>query len=342
MYFLHLQRPLSTTQTAKPTEITQTDIVQTEIVQITAQTIESAGSRTPTTTLPQRITSGHLKPSMLKTNIEIADEPPEITGRKILWCERLTDQSTVATIDIGSEPSDKTSHISHDRVMRDKSDRRTMRVVPMDEILRSMKIAGPTRFDNTERKIRTINYSKRPDAMKKMTCNCCSCGRTTSPTSIKSRLEVQPQIGVKTTTMPPFEHVFIPRKIDRETVNGKLCTDCKAKITEKVLREKYCVENGIIKSPLGDQETYYDHTLRTGGLRHAVPPRKRTVEKRDQSCLIKLPTRGNNQRRRIDLQSLLERTRKSDVEPLSPSCICFKLGNSTAGSIKKGNCNCAD
>ncbi|XP_067214279.1 uncharacterized protein [Linepithema humile] len=343
--------------TAKPTEATRTDVVQTEIVQseivqteiapaevaqtkfvqITAQTIStSEAPRTP----PIQILSEYLKPAELKaSSTEFAGDHPEITGRKMLWRKRLKDQSTVTTASIEAQ-TDKTSHVSHDRVVRDERERAR---VPTDELLRSIKIAaaGLTRPD-IKREIRTINYGGRSE--EKETCNCCLCGEIPSSSSTRPRLEVPPQIDVKIATPPATaacKCVFPLSKIDRSIWHDKLCPDCKTKIQDKMSREKHHIGK-IIKKMSRDPESCGCASLIDKSCR--AVSRKKAIEKKDQSCLAKIRKRKTNieQKKTDDLQSILADSKKSDIEPLSSSCICFKLDKTGVEPIRKGNCYCAD
>lgn len=317
------------------TEIVQTEAIKTEVVQITTQTVSTAE---PPRAPPIRIISEYLKPAELKASrTEIAGDHPEITGRKMLWRKRLKDQSTVMTASNGSQ-TDKTSHVSHDRVVRDERERAR---VPTDELLRSIKIAAGLARPDTEREIRTINYGGRSEEMGRAACNCCLCGRTPTPPSTGLRLEVQPQIDAKTATPPAaaaFKRMFIRPKIDHPIPHDRLCPDCKVKIQGRVPREKYHIEK-IIKKISRDQKSYASLTDKS----YRAVFQKRAIEKRDQACLAKIPKRKTNpveQKRKDDLQSILEDTEKSIVEPLSPSCICFKLEKTGVEPIKKGNCYC--
>lgn len=279
----------------------------------------------------------YLKPSELKASAEIAGDRPEITGRKMLWRKRLKDQSTVTTSSTGSQ-TDKTSHVSHDRVEREP-----MRV-PTDELLRSIKIAAGLTRGDTEREIRTINYGRRSD---EMACNCCLCGRTaaTPPSLVRPRVQVQPQIDVKTVApaAAAFKRILIPPKIDRPIPYDKLCPDCKTKIQGKMPREKHHVEK-VIKKISREQESYVCATSNGDKLYRAVP-RTRAIEKRDQSCLAKIHKRKTDtveEQRKIDSQITSKDTIKSNIEPLVSSCICFKLEKTGVEPMRKGNCYCAD
>lgn len=321
------------------TEIVQTEAVETEIVQITTQAVSTAE---PPRTPPRRIISEYLKPVELKASrTEIASDHPEITGRKMLWRKRLKDQSTVTTASIGSQ-TDKTSHVSHDRVVRDERERAR---VPTDELLRSIKIAAGLVRPDTEREIRTINYGGRSEEMGRVVCNCCLCGRTPTSPSTGPRLEIQPQIDAKTATPPAvaaFKRMFIRPKIDHPIPHDRLCPDCKAKIQSRMSRERHHVEKIIKKIPR-DQEGCCCTSLIDKPCR--AVPRKRVIEKRDQASLAKIPKRKTNpaeQKRKNDMQSILENPEELTVQPLSPSCICYKLEKTGVEPIKKGNCYCAD
>ncbi|KYN10751.1 PREDICTED: intracellular protein transport protein USO1-like [Trachymyrmex cornetzi] len=311
-------------------KIVQIEAVKTEVVQITSQTISTAE--------PPRIRniSEYLKPAELKTSrTEIAGDRPEITGRKMLWRKRLKDQSTVTTSSTGSQ-TDKTSHVSHDRVVRDERERAR---VPTDELLRSIKIAAGLARPDTEREIRTINYGERPDETGRAACNCCSCSKTPTPPSTRPRLEVQPQIDATPPAAAAFKRMFIRPKIDHP-ISHRLCSDCKAKIQSRMPHERHHIKK-IIKKISHDQESYRYVSLTSKSCR--AISRKRVIEKRNQACLAKIPKQKINpieQKRKDDLQSILEE--KSTVEPLSASCICFKLEKTGIESIKKGNCYCGD
>ncbi|XP_018405397.1 PREDICTED: titin-like [Cyphomyrmex costatus] len=312
-------------------KVVHTEAVKTEVVQITSQTISTAE--------PSRIRniSEYLKPTELKApRTEITSDRPEITGRKML--KRLKDQSTVTTSSTGS-PTDKTSHVSHDRVVRDERERAR---VPTDELLRSIKIAAGLTRPDTEREIRTINYGRRSDETGRAVCNCCSCGKTPTPPPTRPRLEVQPQIDATPPAVAAFERMFIRPKIDHPISHDKLCSDCKAKMQSRMPRERHHVEK-IIKKISHDQESC-DSVSLTGKTYHVVS-RKRVIEKRDQACLAKIHKQKPNpieQKRKDDLQPILEDSEKSTVEPLSSSCICFKLEKTGVKPIKKGNCYCED
>lgn len=311
----------------------KTNIVQTEIVEMTTQTVSTAvPSRTP----PIRVISEYLKPAELKApSTEITGDHPEITGRKMLWHKRLKDQSTVTAASIGSQ-TDKTSHVSHDRVVRDERERAR---VTTDELLRSIKIAAGLARPDAEREIRTINYGGRSDEIGKMACNCCQCGKISTPPSTRPRLKVRPQIDAKTAT-PPAVTAFkrISPKIDRPILYDRLCLDCKTKIQGRMSNGRY------IEKIFRDQESY-DYASSIDKSYHAAP-RKREIEKKDQACLAKMPKRKTNliteQKRKDDLQAILEDPEKFDIEPLSPSCICYKLEKPSVKPLKKGNCYCAD
>ncbi|XP_011865473.1 PREDICTED: titin-like [Vollenhovia emeryi] len=318
-------------------EIVQTKAVETELVQIITQAVSTADAP------PIQIISEYLKPVELKASrTEIAGDRPEITGRKMLWRKRLKDQSTVTTASTGSQ-TDKTSHVSHDRVVRDERERAR---VPTDELLRSIKIAaaGLVR-PNTEREIRTINYGGRSEEVGRVACNCCLCGRTPTPPSTGPRLEIQPQIDAKTATPPAvaaFKRMFIRPKIDHPMPRDRLCPDCKAKIWGRMPRERDYVEKIISK--ISRDQGSCGCASSIGKSRRAVP-HKRAIEKRDQACLAKIPKRKTNpaeQKRKDDMQSILEDSEKLAVQPLSPSCICFKLERTGVEPIRKGNCYCAD
>ena len=312
-------------------KVVQTESIKTAVVQITSQAIS--------TTEPPRIQniSEYLKPAELKASrTETAGDRPEITGRKMLWRKRLKDQSTVTTSSIGSQTTDKTSHVSHDRVVRDERERAR---VPTDELLRSIKIATVLARPDTEREIRTINYGGKSDEMGRTACNCCACGKTPIPSSTRPRLEVQPQIDATPPAAATFKRMFIRPKIDHPILHDRLCNDCKAKIQSKMPQEKHHVEK-IIKKISHDQESCRYVSLTSKSCR--AISQKRIIIKRDQACLAKISKQKINpieQKRKDNLQSILEE--KSTVEPLSASCICFKL-EKIGESIKKGNCYCGD
>ncbi|KAG5320312.1 ZAN protein, partial [Acromyrmex heyeri] len=310
-------------------KVVQTESVKTEVVQITSQTISIPE--------PPRIQniSEYSKSTQLKASrTEIAGDRPEITGRKMLWRERLKDQSTVTTSNIGSQ-TDKTSHVSHDRVVRDERERAR---VPTDELLRSIKIAAGLVRPDTEREIRTINYGGKSDEMGRTTCNCCSCGKTPTSPSTRPRLEVQPQIDATPPAAATFKRMFIRPKIDQQILHDRLCSDCKVKIQSKIPHERQHIEK-IIKKICHDQESRYVSLT----SKSCAISQKRIITKRDQACLAKISKQKINpieQKRKDNLQSILEE--KSTVEPLSASCICFKLEKTDAEPIKKGNCYCGD
>ncbi|KYN44691.1 hypothetical protein ALC56_00686 [Trachymyrmex septentrionalis] len=310
-------------------KVVQTESVKTEVVQITSQTIS--------TSEPPRIrnTSEYLKPAVLKASrTENAGDRPEITGRKMLWRKRLKDQSTVTTSSTGSQ-TDKTSHVSHDRVVRDERERAR---VPTDELLQSIKIAAGIARPDTEREIRTINYGGKSDETGKAACNCCTCGKTPTPPSTKYKLEVQPQIDATPPAAAMLKRMFIRPKIDQPILHDKLCSDCKVKIQSKMLQEKH---KKIIKKISHDQESCSYVSLSSESYR--AISQKRVIKKRDQGCLAKIPKQKINpiaQKRKDNLQSISEE--KSTVEPLSESCICFKLEKTGVEPIKKGNCYCGD
>lgn len=321
------------------TEVVRAETVETEVVQITTQTISTAASpRAP----PIQIISEYLKPVELKASrTEIAGDRPEITGRKMLWRKRLKDQSTITTTSTGSQ-TDKTSHVSHDRVVRDERERAR---VPTDELLRSIKIAAGLVRPDTEREIRTINYGGWSEEVGRVACNCCLCGRTPTPLSTGPRLEIQPQIDAKTATPPAvaaFKRMFIRPKIDHPIPHDRLCPDCKAKIQSRMPREMHHVEK-IIKKISRERKSCDCASLTDKSCR--AIPRKGPIERRDQACLAKISKRKTNpaeHKRKDDAQSIFEDSDKLTVEPLSPSCICFKLEKPSEGPIKKGNCYCAD
>lgn len=321
------------------TEVVQVEAVEAEVAQITMQKVSTAE---PPLTPPIQIISEYLKPvELTASRTEIAGDRPEITGRKMLWRKRLKDQSTVTTTSTGSQ-TDKTSHVSHDRVVRDERERAR---VPTDELLRSIKIVAGLVRPDTEREIRTINYGGRSEEAGKVACNCCLCGRTPTLPSTGPRLEIQPQIDAKTATPPAvtaFKRMFIRPKIDHPMPHDRLCPDCKAKIQSRMPRDVHHVEK-IIKKISRDQESCGCASL-TGKSCRAVP-RKGEIEKRDQACLVKISRRKIHlveHKRKDDAQSTLEDSDKLTVEPFSPSCICFKLEKASVGPIKKGNCYCAD
>lgn len=359
-------RPLDIPQTDVPhTEIVQTEVIQTEIVKaemmqtkivrnqnvqteiVQAGSVESEVAQISTQRVPSaepphtpsiEIISEYFKPVELKASrTEIAGDHPEITGRKMLWRKRLKDQSTVTTTSTGSQ-TDKTSHVSHDRVVRDERERAR---VPTDELLRSIKIAVGLVRPDTEREIRTINYGGKSE---EVACDCCLCGRTPTLPSTGPRLEIQPQIDAKTATPPAvaaFKRMFIRPKIDHPIPHDRLCPDCKAKIQSRMPRDMH--HEKIIKKISRDRESC-DCASLTGKSCRAVP-RKRAIEKRDQACLAKISRRKiilAEYKRKDDAQSNLEDSDRSTVEPFSPSCICFKLEKASAGPIKKGNCYCAE
>lgn len=319
------------------TEIVETEVVETEFVEITTQTISAAEPpRMPS--IP--VISEYLKPAEIKVpSTEIAGDRPEITGRKMPSHKRLKDQSTVTTVSAGSQ-TDKTSHVSHDRVVRDERERAR---VTTDELLRSIKIAAGLARPDAEREIRTINYGGRSDEMGKVACNCCQCGKISTPPSTRPRLKARPQTDATKTAMPPavaaaFKRIFIPPKIDRPISYDRLCPDCIARIQGRMSREKYHIEKISRDQGSCGCASSIDKSCR-------AVPRKREIEKKDQSCLAKMPKRKTNlveQKRKDDLQSILEAPEKIDVEPLSPSCICYKSGKTSVQPIRKGNCYCGD
>lgn len=282
-----------------------------------------------------RIISEYLKPAGLEAR---SVHRPEITGRKMLW--RLRDQSTVTTASAGSQ-TDKASRVSHDRVERERARLAT------DELLRSIKIAaGRTRGD-AEREIRTIHYDARLDdeataTKRAAVCDCCLCGNATSSlltTEARSRV-AQPDARTTTPLMAAFKRALVPLKTDHMIPYDRLCLDCKAKIQGKVMRDKRRIES-IVEKVSQDRESYFESlpSSSAGTCCHAVPL-KRTVEKRDQCCSVKIPRRKPElaeQKRRCDQPTLA-----AEVKPLTPSCICFQLEKPIAGPMKKGNCYCAD
>ncbi|KAM0733983.1 Zonadhesin [Formica fusca] len=319
------------------TEIVETEVVETEFVEITTQTISAAEPpRMPS--IP--VISEYLKPAEIKApSTEIAGDRPEITGRKMPSHKRLKDQSTVTTVSAGAQ-TDKTSHVSHDRVVRDERERAR---VTTDELLRSIKIAAGLARPDAEREIRTINYGGRSDEMGKVACNCCQCGKISTPPSTRPRLKARPQTDAAKTAMPPavaaaFNRIFIPPKIDRPISYDRLCPDCIARIQGRMSREKYHIEKISRDQGSCGCASSIDKSCR-------AVPRKREIEKKDQGCLAKMPKRKTNlveHKRKDDLQSILEAPEKIDVEPLSPSCICYKSGKTSVQPIRKGNCYCGD
>ncbi|XP_070153648.1 titin homolog [Polyergus mexicanus] len=320
------------------TEIVETEIVETEFVEITTQTI-TAAEPPPMPSIP--VISQYLKPAEIKAlSTEIAGGRPEITGRKMPSHKRLKDQSTVMTVSAGSQ-TDKTSHVSHNRVARDERERAR---VTTDELLRSIKIAAGLARPDAEREIRTINYGGRSDEIGKVACNCCQCGKISTPPSTKPRLKTRPQTDAAKTATPTavaaaFKRIFISPKTDRPISYDRLCSDCIARIQGRVSREKYHIEKISRDQGSCDCASSIDKSCR-----RAVP-RRREIEKKDQGCLAKMPKRKTNlveQKRKDDLRSILEDPEKIDVEPLSPSCICYKSGKTSVQPIRKGNCYCGD
>lgn len=327
-------------ESAKEVEITtRSGVVQTELITIVGTQLPTAEGRAPSA----RIISEYFAPVELETSSEIASDRPEITGRKMLWRKRLKDQSTVTTTSAGSQ-TDKTSHVSHDRVARERARLTT------DELLRSIKIAAGLTRGDTEREIRTINYGLRSDdettSTRTAACNCCLCGDAASSTSTRGRSQIQPQVDARTTTplTAVFKRAFAPLKTDHAIPHDKLCPDCKAKIQGKITRDKQRIER-IVEKVSQDRESHTS-SLSTGGstLCRAVP-QKKTIEKRDQCCLAKIPKRKTEvaeQRKKSDPPALTEETKETDVKPLTPSCTCFQLEKPSTGPMRKGNCYCAD
>lgn len=308
-------------------------------MQITTQTVTATE---PPRTSPVGIISEYLKPAELKaSSAKIAGDRPEITGRKMLERKRLKDQSTVTTAGTGSQ-TDKTSHVSHERAVRDERERAR---VPTNELLRSIKIAAGLTRPDTEHEIRTINYGGRTDEISKTVCNCCLCGKISSPLSIGSKLKFQPQIDAKTVTpaaAAAFKRIFIPPKIDRPIPYNRLCPDCKVRIQAKMSHERYHIKK-TTKKISRDQESYCGCTTVTGRSCGAIY-RTKAVDKRDQSCLAKIPKQKPaviEQTVKSDLQMILKDSNSLTVKPLSPSCTC-ELEKSDVKLPKNGNCCCPD
>lgn len=212
--------------------------------------------------------------------------------------------------------------------------------------MRSIKIAARLTRGDTEREIRTINYGVRTaddddGTATRAACNCCLCGNAASYSS-----STRPGSQTRQKTTAPlaaaFKRAFIPLKTDHVIPYDRLCPDCKAKIQGKVTRDQYRVEQ-IVGKISRNRDSQASSLLATSC--HAVP-RRRTVEKRDQSCSAKIPKRKSEvaeQRKKRDPPTTAERTeRKTDVKPLTPSCTCFQLEKPSAGPMRKGNCYCAD
>lgn len=310
---------------------TRTGIVEAELI----TEARLAEDREPSAQIIRK----YFKPSELEANVEITGARPEITGRKIPWRKRLKDQSTVTTTSPGSQ-TDKSSHVSYDRVERERSRLTT------DELLRSIKIVTGLARGDTEREIRTINYGMRTtddETTTRAACNCCLCGNASS-SSMRSKVPIQPQIDAKTTTplAAVFKRAFVPPKTDHVIPYDRLCQDCKVKIQSKITRDRYRIEQVVDKITQAKEK--HTSSLSTGTSCCAVL-REKTVEKRDQSCLAKMPKRKTEvaeQKRKRDLPAFSEQTEETDVKPLTPSCTCFQLEKPSAGPMRKGNCYCAD
>lgn len=313
-------------------QITQkTDVFhQAEIVRITARPISTSELHTQ----PVRIIDEYLKAPELKASTEIAEDRPEITGRKMVGRERLKDQSTVTTSNAGSQ-TDKTSRVSHDRVEREPVR------VPTDELLQSIKIVvgGPTRSD-TEREIRTINYRKRSDDDTAVACNCCLCGRIATPPSTKPRSQIQSQIDAKTATLAAiaFKRVLIAPKINRPIPYDRLCLDCKAKIQGRIPgSEKHRVKE------IAKKISRENHIAAITSKSCGTDPLRRTIEKKNQCCLAKIPKRKTDvveKKRKSDSETISKDARKAEMESSCSSCICS--AESGVKSARKRNCCCAN
>ncbi|XP_032663644.1 titin-like [Odontomachus brunneus] len=284
-----------------------------------------------------QIISEYFKSAELEANAEIAGDRPEITGRKIPWRKRLKDQSTVTTTNAGLQ-TDKTSHVSHDRVERERARLTT------DELLRSIKIAARLTRGDPEREIRTINYGVRTSddddgTATRAACNCCLCGNAASSSS-SSPTRPKSQIQSKTTAplAAAFKRAFIPLKADHVIPYDRLCPDCKAKIQGKMTRDQYRVEQIVGK--ISHNRENQTSSLATSC--HVVP-RRRTIEKKDQSCSAKIPKRkGEVAEQKKKKRDTLTAAEQMEKKPLTPSCICFQLEKPSAGPMRKGNCHCAD
>jgi hypothetical protein len=278
-------------------------------------------TESPYVPLMDTVISEYFEPPELKvSNAEITSNRTEITDRKMLEFKSLKDQSTVTTVTIGSQ-TDKTTHVSHERVRVERERAR----IPANELLRSIKIAtGLTRPD-TEREIRTINYGTNPDETNNI-CNCCLCGKTT----IRPKLEVQPQIDARI-AMPPAAFKPYVTKIDRPLSSSRLCSNCRGKRSQsKNLQQKY----QIIRSFTRNQESYSYASSADKSYRTIC--RTKTIEKRDQASLAKI----SKQKVKDGLQTILEDPKCT--ESFSPSCTCYKIEQSEKKVVRKGNCYCAD
>ncbi|XP_025163922.1 fibrous sheath CABYR-binding protein-like [Harpegnathos saltator] len=319
---------LTTTLVEESTEeiglIAQSDVLETTELNTEAR-LPAAVGRAP----PARLIGEYFQAAATESG---GVGRPEITGRKMPQHKRLRDQSTVTSSSAGSQ-TDKTSRASHERVERERGRLTT------EQLLRSIKTAaaGLTRGD-TEREIRTINYAVRPET-DGASCNCCLCGDDASswtPTSGR------PQADARTPPSPSlaaaFKRALLPVKASHMIPYDRLCPACRAKVQAKVTRDKGRMEE-IVERASRDKQT-------DAAAPRRAASRKRTVEKRDQWCLAKIPRRKvaevAESRRKSDPSEEQQRSKKTDATPLTPSCICFQLEKPGAMPARKGNCYCAD
>ncbi|KAG7212423.1 hypothetical protein KM043_012738 [Ampulex compressa] len=320
-------------------EITQTETIRTETIEILTQTITSVSTQTYPA---QRIVKRY-DPLSFKTVSRSTD--PEAPGakKKPFRKKHTLDESTITT----SASSSQTDRSSSPLGTSGKSARKPH---PLSALLETLALEQASRSE-PERELRTISYGRRSTEADKLQCNCCSCGKDTSPAP-KARHALKSPL-IPQGALRKIAGQRSPKKSDQETWLRGLCLECRTR------REQRAARSPALPKPtragrkiMCDQEVCAcPNEAPKPGI--SQPWRKSGLARKDESCTAKIPrakSSGSRERevRRgerggIEGEESERREGESVGRDSLANCICFKVvDNDGVGQRRILSCSCGE
>lgn len=284
-------------------EITQTEITRIETVQVVTQTVADVETQT-IPRLPQQ--------PQLVTITKAINPDPEMIQKLLIFKQPLREQEIFMTIQ-------KSSKIEKSSSLRMKttslsgysyppSSATTTTTAPYETFSAMQSLKTESMKPGPEKELRSIYYTKKSEEMEQAKCNCCKCGK-----KLPEMYEpAYPTLKKPATVQPPQQEA--------------LCTDCKLKKIQKVLKAQDPLKK-VPKKHTCDQEICTCAPIPTKTLTKAFPCKK---EKMDQGCTAKIP-------------KLKRKPKKIDNDEDEDSVLCSCSGIiETKEGLKRVHCACGD
>ncbi|KAI4485308.1 hypothetical protein M0804_006813 [Polistes exclamans] len=304
-------------------------ITQTEIV----QTIINRGTQTST-----------VYPIKLKITDQKSTETggdPEISEKKMRWRKRPKNRSAVLNLNVSSQ-TDKPLLVLRGTTQEPNLNKKQRL---LSDILRSLK----SDINTEEKEIRSINYNNKINEIYK--CDCCVCGNNNS----------SPKISTTVRSRPKFVNTKIPNMDQNMQDEKSSYRTLKSNIKEKLQTCNFCAPNVSKFSKLVCDQEMCTCSASSSKIKVGInSKRKYKSEKKDQSCLAKIPKRKirSKERKKDDeMESITcqgkcvkceenkikERKYHKDLDDSPSNCICTKIERTESGRLwKREICGCDD